>query len=52
MFELAKRGYRAIGNEFAYFCLLSSNFILNETESVSQFTLHPWIHNFNNLKSD
>ena len=52
VFEFAKLGYRAIGNEFAYFCLLSSNFILNESEQTEQFTIHPFIHNFNNLKSD
>ena len=52
VFEFAWRGYRAIGNEFAYFCLLSSNFILNESENVDEFTLFPFIHNFNNLKTD
>ena len=34
VYEMAKRQYRAIGNEFSYFCLLSSNFILNESEQV------------------
>ena len=29
VFEFARLGYRAVGNEFNYFCLLSSNFILN-----------------------
>jgi carnosine N-methyltransferase len=31
VFDFALKGYRAQGNEFAYFCLLSSNFILNVT---------------------
>ena len=35
VYEMAKRQYRAIGNEFSYFCLLSSNFILNESEQVN-----------------
>ena len=52
VFEFALRGYKSLGNEFAYYCLLSSNFILNESENVEQFALHPYIHNFNNLKSD
>lgn len=52
VFEMARRKYRAVGNEFSYFCLLSSNYILNESEQVDQFSIHPWIHNFNNLKSD
>jgi carnosine N-methyltransferase len=29
VFEFAARGYRSQGNEFAYFMLLPSNFILN-----------------------
>ena len=32
VFEFARQGYRATGNEFSYMCLLTSNFILNETE--------------------
>ena len=52
VFEMARRGYRAIGNEFAYFCLLASYFVLNETEAPEQCTLYPWIHDWNNLKSD
>ena len=52
VFEFARRGYKSLGNEFSYFCLLSSNFILNASEQVNQFTLHPYIHNFNNLKRD
>ena len=52
VFEFALRGYRSLGNEFAYFCLLSSNFILNESEAKEQFSIYPFIHNFNNLKKD
>jgi len=51
VFEFARQGYKALGNEFAYFCLLSSNFILNESEEPEQFTIYPFIHNFNNLRS-
>ena len=35
VFEFARRGYKALGNEFSYFCLLSSNFILNASEQVN-----------------
>lgn len=52
VFEFALRGYKALGNEFSYFCLLTSNFILNESQEVGQFAIHPYIHNFNNLKRD
>ena len=51
VFEFAKRGYRALGNEFSYFCILSSNMILNQSEHPEQFTIYPYIHNFNNLKT-
>jgi carnosine N-methyltransferase len=52
VFEFARRGYKAQGNEFAYFCLLSSNFILNIVEHKEQFELFPFIHCFSNLKKD
>jgi len=32
VFDLALKGYKSQGNEFAYFMLLASNFILNSTE--------------------
>ncbi|CAK8672623.1 unnamed protein product [Clavelina lepadiformis] len=46
--ELAKLGYFAQGNEFSFFMLFTSNFILNKTPGESeadyhQFTLYPWV---------
>ena len=41
-----------MGNEFAHFCLLSSNFILNNSERVNQFTIYPYIHDFNNMVTE
>ena len=52
VFEFAKQGYKSQGNEFAYFCLLSSNFILNASEKINQFTIYPYIHCFSNAKTD
>ena len=52
VFEFAKRGFKAQGNEFAYFCLLSSNFILNASDQPNQFTIYPYIHCFSNARSD
>ena len=34
VFEFALKGYRSQGNEFAYFCLLSSNFVLNMSQKI------------------
>ncbi|GLC38668.1 hypothetical protein PLESTB_000458200 [Pleodorina starrii] len=48
--EVAGLGYEAQGNEFSYFMLLASSFILNHTSEVAQFTVHPWLHsNCNHL---
>ena len=52
VFDYALKGYKTIGNEFSYFCLLSSNFVLNSTEKAEQFKIYPFIHNFDNLKSE
>lgn len=52
VFEFALQGYKSQGNEFAYFCLLSSNFMLNVSEQKEQYRINPFIHCFSNLKSD
>lgn len=52
VFDLALKGYKSQGNEFAYFMLLASNWILNYSDRKEQFELHPFIHCFSNLKSD
>jgi carnosine N-methyltransferase len=48
-YELAKLGYSAQGNEFSYFMLLVSKFILNKRAPIEQFTIYPGICNSNNL---
>lgn len=45
-------GYGAQGNEFSYFMLLASNFILNVVDTVEKYEIHPFIHNWCNLFSD
>ncbi|KXZ56943.1 hypothetical protein GPECTOR_1g850 [Gonium pectorale] len=48
--DVAALGYEAQGNEFSYYMLLASSFILNSTTEVGQYTIHPWIHsNCNHL---
>lgn len=49
VFELCKAGFSAQGNEFSYFMLLTSNYILNNTYKKNQISVYPYIHNFNNL---
>lgn len=50
--EISRLGYAAQGNEFSYFMLLTSSFVLNCTERAGQFTLHPWMHSCCNQLSD
>ncbi|XP_037934403.1 carnosine N-methyltransferase-like isoform X2 [Teleopsis dalmanni] len=53
-YELACRGYECEGNEFSYFMLIASNFVLNQCTEENAYTLYPWVHQYvNNLnKSD
>ncbi|XP_059618383.1 carnosine N-methyltransferase [Phlebotomus argentipes] len=52
-YELAYRGYFCEGNEFSYFMLIASNFILNRCTYADQYELHPWIHQYvNNSRRD
>jgi len=49
VFEFAQKGYAAQGNEFSYFMLLSSNFILNSTAHTEELELQPFIHSWSNV---
>jgi len=49
VYEFAKLGYKSQGNEFSYFMLLSSNYILNCVTKTEEFEIHPLIHSFSNL---
>ncbi len=52
VFDFALEGYKSQGNEFTYFMLLASNWILNNSERKNQFEVYPFIHNFSNLKTE
>nr|XP_002129866.1 carnosine N-methyltransferase [Ciona intestinalis] len=46
--ELANRGYFCQGNEFSFYMLFTSHFIINRTQGDTaddyhQYTVHPWI---------
>ncbi|SOV73898.1 N2227-like protein, putative [Plasmodium sp. gorilla clade G3] len=41
-YEIAKKGYRSQGNEFSYFMLLGSNFILNYYNEKYSLSIHPY----------
>ncbi|XP_053558471.1 carnosine N-methyltransferase [Bombina bombina] len=46
--EIAKLGYSCQGNEWSFFMLFSSNFVLNRCSQINAFKLYPWIHQFSN----
>ncbi|XP_026996495.1 carnosine N-methyltransferase isoform X2 [Tachysurus fulvidraco] len=48
--EIACLGYSCQGNEWSFFMLFSSNFILNRCEKENSMTLFPWVHQFSNNK--
>ncbi|KDN36483.1 N2227-domain-containing protein [Tilletiaria anomala UBC 951] len=50
-FEIAKRGFSCQGNEFSFFMLVASHFILNNTSRVNEHTLYPYIHSASNWRT-
>lgn len=50
--ETARLGYRCQGNEFSYYMLLVSSFILNQTSYEHEYVIHPWVHSSCNVIAD
>ncbi|RZC65017.1 hypothetical protein C5167_008711, partial [Papaver somniferum] len=50
--EISCLGFTSQGNEFSYYMMICSNFILNHTEAVGEWTIYPWIHSNCNSLSD
>ncbi|KAL4444929.1 hypothetical protein ABPG77_003979 [Micractinium sp. CCAP 211/92] len=51
--EIVNQGFRCQGNEFSYFMLLASAYLLNGVDRELQWTIHPWVHSScNQLSSD
>ncbi|CED82912.1 Putative trehalase [Phaffia rhodozyma] len=50
-YDIALQGYASQGNEFSFFMLLCSFFILNRTTAPLCHTIHPYIHTFSNQTS-
>ncbi|XP_020808243.1 carnosine N-methyltransferase isoform X1 [Drosophila serrata] len=52
-YELACLGYSCEGNEFSYFMLIASNFVLNLCDYENKYALYPWVHQYvNNLRRE
>ncbi|XP_020258271.1 carnosine N-methyltransferase-like [Asparagus officinalis] len=51
--EISCLGFASQGNEFSYYMMICSSFILNHTEVAGEWTIYPWIHsNCNSLSDD
>ncbi|KAL9244283.1 hypothetical protein vseg_018078 [Gypsophila vaccaria] len=51
--EISRLGFACQGNEFSYYMMICSSFILNHTNAVDEWTIYPWIHsNCNSLSDD
>ncbi|KAK6918000.1 Carnosine N-methyltransferase [Dillenia turbinata] len=50
--EISCRGFISQGNEFSYYMMICSSFILNHTQSVGEWTIYPWIHSNSNSLAD
>lgn len=50
-FELAWRGFSTQGNEFSFYMLLASHFVLNKTKKVDEHLIYPYIHSSSNWRT-
>lgn len=50
--EISCLGFACQGNEFSYYMLICSSFILNNTQAPAEWVLYPWIHSNCNMTSD
>ncbi|GMH11944.1 hypothetical protein Nepgr_013785 [Nepenthes gracilis] len=50
--DISCRGFICQGNEFSYYMMICSSFILNHAQSIGEWTIYPWIHSNCNSLSD
>lgn len=50
--EISCFGFISQGNEFSYYMMICSSYILNYTQNVGEWTIYPWIHSNSNSLSD
>ncbi|KAK4514658.1 NADPH-dependent 1-acyl dihydroxyacetone phosphate reductase [Mucor velutinosus] len=51
-FDIAKAGFSCQGNEFSYYMLFASHFVLNRLKTENEYKIYPFIHSNSNIKSD
>jgi len=47
-FDIATEGFECQANEFSLYMLFASNFILNKSQSINCYKIHPYVHNMSN----
>lgn len=50
-YEYANLGFSCQGNEFSFYMLLASHFILNKSTRTNQHTIYPFVHSSSNWRS-
>ncbi|CAN6465216.1 unnamed protein product [Victoria cruziana] len=50
--EISCLGFISQGNEFSYYMMICSSFILNHTQMAREWTIYPWVHSNCNSLSD
>ncbi|XP_022896775.1 carnosine N-methyltransferase-like isoform X1 [Olea europaea var. sylvestris] len=50
--EISCLGFISQGNEFSYYMMICSSFILNHTQTAEEWTIYPWVHSNCNSLSD
>ncbi|EPS70440.1 hypothetical protein M569_04321, partial [Genlisea aurea] len=50
--EISSLGFISQGNEFSYYMMICSSFILNNSSEANEWTIYPWIHSNCNSFSD
>ncbi|KAI8365391.1 N2227-like protein-domain-containing protein [Radiomyces spectabilis] len=50
-FDIARKGFSCQGNEFSFYMLLASHFVLNRMSKTEEYEIYPFVHSFSNIKS-
>ncbi|XP_027343142.1 carnosine N-methyltransferase-like [Abrus precatorius] len=50
--EISCLGFISQGNEFSYYMMICSSFILNHSQTAGEWAIYPWIHSNCNSLSD
>lgn len=50
-FEYAAEGYSCQGNEFSFYMLLASHYILNKSSQIDEHVIYPFVHSSSNWRT-